>query len=142
MARRTKKGDSALITALIVIGLPIYAVTKVFDAVGWIVPALVVLAIITLVVWFRHAKKRKRIIYLRNKYHDEQVVQRIFNGYFWEGQSAEQLRDSLGSPVAVDKKLLKTISREIWKYQHQGGNRFALRITVENGYVSGWDQKA
>jgi hypothetical protein len=70
------------------------------------------------------------------------LVQKIFNGYFWQGQTEAQLMDSLGPPVAIDNKLLKTKVREVWKYRQQGVNRFALRITVEDGYVSSWDQKA
>ncbi|WP_113063881.1 hypothetical protein [Oleiagrimonas sp. MCCC 1A03011] len=69
-------------------------------------------------------------------------MQRIFEGYFWQGQTEEQLIDSLGPPVAKDHKLLKTIDRKVWKYQQTGVNRFYLRITVEDGHVMGWDKKA
>jgi hypothetical protein len=31
--------------------------------------------------------------------------------------------------------------KEIWKYNHSGGNRYGLRITIENGEVIGWDKK-
>jgi len=80
--------------------------------------------------------------YLRDKYQDEGIVQNIYVGYFWQGQTAEQLKDSLGPPAAVDNKLLKTKTREVWKYQPTGRNRYALRVTVEDGYVTGWDKKA
>lgn len=142
MARRGLKAESTLIATLLIIGLPLYGISELYKSVGWIPPALTAVAIVVLIVSYRYYKKQKRMSYLREKYQDEDLVQRIFSEYFWEGQSAEQLRDSLGPPIAVDNKLLKTKTREIWKYNHQGANRFALRITVENGYVSGWDKKS
>ncbi|WP_426117105.1 hypothetical protein [Pseudomonas sp. DSP3-2-2] len=42
---------------------------------------------------------------------------------------------------AVDQKYLKKVSREIWKYDNQGGSRYRLRVTLENGIVVGWDKK-
>jgi hypothetical protein len=41
----------------------------------------------------------------------------------------------------VDRKLLKTMKREIWKYNPRGVNRYGLRITLDNDIVSGWDHK-
>ncbi|PKN66998.1 MAG: DUF2845 domain-containing protein, partial [Deltaproteobacteria bacterium HGW-Deltaproteobacteria-10] len=38
--------------------------------------------------------------------------------------------------------VLKTKTKKTWKYHQQGTNRFGLRVTVENGYVVGWDKKA
>ena len=63
------------------------------------------------------------------------------NKNFWQGQTAEQLIDSLGRPEDIDQKILKTKKKEIWKYNHQGGNRYGLRITLDNDHVVGWDQK-
>ncbi|MFK2918962.1 DUF2845 domain-containing protein [Dyella koreensis] len=94
-----------------------------------------------LLVWSAHVKKQQRLAYLREKYQDEDIVQKVFAGEFWRGQTEEQLRDSLGAPVAIDNKLLKTMTREVWKYQPSGVNRYRLRITVENGRVAAWDQK-
>jgi hypothetical protein len=142
MARRVSKAENALFAVLVLIGLPIYGLSKFFQSAGWVFPTMVVVAIAAFAIWYQYDKKQKRLSYLRDKYRNEVLVQRIFNGNFWEGQSAEQLHDSLGPPVAVDNKLLKTKTKEIWKYRHQGSNRFALRITLENGFVSGWDKKA
>lgn len=60
---------------------------------------------------------------------------------YWHGQTAEQLVDSIGSPLGVDKKLLKTMKQEVWKYNSRGINRYGLRITLDNDIVSGWDHK-
>ena len=61
--------------------------------------------------------------------------------HFWQGQTEEQLLDSLGKPKDIDQKVLKTKTKEIWKYNETGKNRYALKITLENGKVVGWDQK-
>jgi len=60
---------------------------------------------------------------------------------FWQGQTSDQLLESLGSPKDVDKKLLATRKREVWKYNRRGVNRYGLRITLDNDIVAGWDQK-
>jgi hypothetical protein len=142
MARRLRKAEANAIGLLIIVAIPIYVAAKIFESVGWVIPVVAVITAIALYGWYRQRQKTKRLEYLRGKYHDEELVQKIFNGYFWQGQTAEQLEDSLGRPVAVDDKRLKTKTKEIWKYQHQSANRYALRITVENGVVIGWDQKA
>jgi len=141
MGKRSSRAEGALLVLAISIGLPIYLATKLFEITGWVIPVFAVIAIVVLVQWSKHAKKQKRLAYLRAKYHDEEVVQKIYDGYFWTGQTQEQLRDSLGTPVAIDNKLLKTMTREVWKYQPSGVNRYRLRITVENGRVASWDQK-
>lgn len=141
MARKMTKAESKALGVLALIAIPIAGVVKVFETVGWAIPLLFVAAAVALFIWYQHDKKQKRLSYLRDKYQDEEVVQKIFQGYFWQGQSEEQLRDSLGPPPDIDHKVLKTKTRNVWKYHHQGGNRFGLRITVEDGYVTGWDKK-
>lgn len=141
MTRRRSSAEAGLIGIAIVIGLPIYLATKVIDVTGWIVPVLVIAAIIIIVIASKAAKRRKRIAELRKKY-SEDVVQRILAGQVWQGQTEGQLIDTLGSPAEIDRKVLKTMRREIWKYGRKSAQRFRLRITVENGAVAGWDQKA
>jgi hypothetical protein len=36
---------------------------------------------------------------------------------------------------------MKTKRREIWKYGRMGGNRYSLRVTLEQGVVVGWEEK-
>jgi uncharacterized membrane protein len=59
----------------------------------------------------------------------------------WEGQTEDELIDSLGEPIEVDQKILKTKSKEIWKYKKTGKGRFGLRVTLENNRVVGWEIK-
>ncbi len=75
------------------------------------------------------------------KYQDKEVVDNIMRRQFWQGQTAEQLIDAIGEPEDIDVKVLKTKKKEIWKYDHQRGNRYELRITLDNDVVVGWEQK-
>ena len=61
--------------------------------------------------------------------------------HLWVGLTAEQVRQSFGDPAGVERKVMATRTREIWKYGQTGQNRYALRITLDNGVVTGWDQK-
>ncbi|MHC2001789.1 hypothetical protein ACYQR9_15270 [Methylobacterium sp. CM6241] len=82
--------------------------------------------------------RRKRLI---EKYGDAQVVDRIMGKIIWQGMSAEQLIDSLGRPVATDRKVFKNKTSETYKYDQAGRNRYRRRVTIENGIVVGWDIK-
>ena len=61
---------------------------------------------------------------------------------FWEGQTDEQLRESMGTPVAIDSQVLKTKTKEIWKYHQVRKGQFLLRITLEKGKVVGWESRS
>lgn len=82
-----------------------------------------------------------RTNYLQEKYQDEAIVQRMMDKTVWEGMTAAQLFDTFGEPEGIDQKYLKKVSREVWKYNRQGQNRYASKITLENGAVVGWDFK-
>lgn len=107
---------------------------------GWVLIAIVA-GVIVLIIVQKAAAKKRRLEYLMGKYGDATIVDHIRNHRFWQGQTAEQLIDSLGPPHGVDKKLLKTINREVWKYNPRGVNRYGLRITLDNYIVTTWDQK-
>ncbi|WP_198173274.1 hypothetical protein [Cupriavidus sp. USMAA2-4] len=141
MGKRKDKEIAGLAAAALFIGVPIYVVSKVNETVGWIAPLCAIAAVVALVLAQRASRRKARLEYLRVKYQDEVVVQRIVGGQIWQTQSAEQLIDSIGRPLSIDQKLLKTKTREVWKYNHRGANRYGLRVTVEDGYVTGWDQK-
>lgn len=100
--------------------------------------------ILCVALLFRAKRKKQAswIRHLNDKYGNQEVVNGILNGEFWKGQTEEQLKDSLGSPSAVDRQVLKTKQKEIWKYQEIRKGQFSLRITVENNKVIGWEQKS
>lgn len=157
--RRAKKAEAQLLGFCIIIGLPIYLGSLVINAVG---PETLVILILCGVIFFilykiiqnrslrrqnalqdeeREIQYQKRKTSLLMKYSDSQIVEKILNKGFWQGQTSEQLLDSLGFPVDKEEKVLKTKTKEIWKYHPRGTNRYALRVTLENGRVVGWEQK-
>lgn len=99
----------------------------------WLAIVLVMLIMVCLLL-----ARRMR---LTMKYRDEQLVQNLLDERFWQGQTAEQLRDSLGEPLDIDQKVLKTKVKEVWKYEQTGKNRYGLKITLDDGIVVSWDQK-
>lgn len=135
------KSEIQNIVYLIIIGLPIYAVVQAGESIGWGVITGVIAAGIVFYLWSKSNKTKKRREYLIDKYQDLSLVEDLMNQCFWVEQTAEQLIDSLGYPVDVEQKILKTKKKEVWKYSHQGGNRYSLRITLDNDHVVGWDQK-
>jgi stress response protein SCP2 len=86
-------------------------------------------------------QKEQRRANLLAKYGDIEKVKKIENGEFWQGQTKEQLHDSRGTPADVDQKVLKSKTKEIWKYNKIAANRYALKITLENDIVVGWEEQ-
>jgi hypothetical protein len=142
VTKRISKAEASLLGVLLIVGAIVLAAEKIFEAAVYIVPLISFAVIIGAFAWHGRNKRRKRLEYLRSKYLDETIVQRIVHRGYWEGQTSEQLTDSLGAPVGVDKKITKTRTREVWKNNRRGANRYGLRITVDDGIVSGWDQKS
>ena len=143
---RGKSGiEGAFIVIVGIVGAIILGFTKFIEAIGPIGIILIITSIILIILIVmknRKKAKRQRIELLKNKYNDDKIVEMIMEKTIWQGQTLEQLEDSLGRPVDIDTKVLKTKTKEIWKYDHRGGNRYGLRITLENGEVVGWDQKS
>lgn len=101
----------------------------------------IILAVVAWVVISNYMTQKRREALLA-KYGDKEIVDMIMKRMFWQGQTPAQLQDSLGNPIDIDRKILKTKTKEIWKYNQTGKGRFALRITLEDGVVVGWDKKS
>lgn len=140
MARRVAGIDLFSPEVIAVAAVMFIAVTLVRMA-GIVAPLFFVLLVGGAFFFFKHKQRQRRLEYLLRKYGDEDVVQLIMRREFWQGQTAEQLRDAIGDPLCTDKKVMATRRREVWKYRRTGRNRYALRITLDNGVVVGWDQK-
>lgn len=102
--------------------------------------ALGAIAIALFAIGYLGALARRRE--LMEKYADEQLVNQLLRGEPWMGQSLEMLRDSLGKPAARDEKVLKTKTKETWKYGPLNKRQFKLKVHLENGEVVGWDKVA
>ena len=103
---------------------------------SWYWGFAILLCVVLLMAWLLARRMR-----LTLKYRDEELVEHLLEEKFWRGQTAEQLKDSLGAPLDVDQKVLKTKVKEVWKYEQTGKNRYALKITLDDGVVVSWDQK-
>jgi len=107
--------------------------------------AMLVMGLFLAGVWIydqaKEQSNRERREALMEKYGDPELVEAIEKSMFWQGQTAEQLLESLGKPAAVDEKVMKTKTKRVWKYDQIASNRYALKITLDDGTVVGWDQK-
>ena len=135
MARRNAGKEFGGLGLLIVIGAVVFAVSKVVDSIGFTTAVVAAILVIVGMVWLKIANRAKRLAYLRGKYGDESVVQHIMSKTLWQGETAEQVRDSIGLPSSMDNNLLKTRKREVWKYHPHGRGRYRLRVTLDNDVV-------
>ena len=100
---------------------------------------LLVCVVLPAVLAVRQTRRRRES--LLAKYGDPGLVEQLLRHRFWVGMTAEQLLDSRGKPVGIDEKVLKSKTKQTWKYQPTGVNRYALRIHLDNEIVVGWDDK-
>jgi uncharacterized protein YecT (DUF1311 family) len=82
-----------------------------------------------------NAARRRRLLIAK---YGEAIAARIIARDLWLGMTQEQLIESLGNPVEIGNEILRTKTKQVWKYGQTGKNRFRQRVTVENGIVSGW----
>jgi hypothetical protein len=64
-------------------------------------------------------------------------ARRIVDKTPWQGATEEMIREMLGAPEDVSRRVYKTKTTETWKYGRDG-KRYNLQITMENGVCVGW----
>ena len=64
---------------------------------------------------------------------------RIVGKTLWQGATAEMIHEMLGAPENVSSKVLKTMKRDVWKYNRLDARRYGLQVTLENGVCVGWE---
>ena len=141
MARRKTKPDLNWKVLVLILAIPVLGIYYFVEKFGWIWAVTGIVLIILLIVVFKLIKASRRRSILMAKYKNESLVDDIVQSNFWQGQTADQLMDALGKPDDIDEKVLKTKIKSVWKYNHLGGNRYGLRINLDDGVVSGWDLK-
>ena len=141
MTKRRTKAQSESVGLVIFFAVLILGIGKIFGAACFLVPLGICVAGFSAFVWHKRNQEKMRSKYLRCKYSDERVAERVVAGRRWEGQTSQQLIDSLGNPQSIEQKVLKTRKREIWKYDKRGANRYGLRVTLEDDIVVGWEEK-
>jgi hypothetical protein len=98
---------------LILVGLPILVFTKVSDSLGVVTTILASAAVLLSIFLFVRHGRAVKMAKLVQKYGDTSIAERIMRHCYWQGQTREQLWDSLGPPVAVDDMPMKTRKREV-----------------------------
>lgn len=131
LARVTHLAASALNTLLPGAFVAVSLLQKIFF--GWL--GLGVLFIVVCVWGYR--RRRRHLIEM---YGDPDIAKRIMKCILWKGETQEQLVESLGRPSDIDQKVLKTKTKEVWKYRPTARNRFGLKVTLDDGIVAGWEQ--
>jgi hypothetical protein len=103
----------------------------------WII---IVIGAVVVCLWvvFSRLMRRQRKKYLVQKYGSEEVAERIMSKEVWQGMSVEQLIDSWGKPEDIDQTVMKSKTKETWKYRRTGKNRYSQRVFLENNSVVGW----
>lgn len=105
----------------------------------WIVGVLAAAGAVLLALDAYTRWMRRKI--LMAKYGDAEAVGKIMRHVIWQGMSADQVTDALGEPELKEQKVLKTKTVETWKYGQKTRTRFKWRITIEDGVVTGWEEK-
>ncbi|MFK7912463.1 MAG: DUF2845 domain-containing protein [Pseudomonadales bacterium] len=85
---------------------------------------------------YREIRKREALL---ERFGDPAIVDDLLAQVIWQGETAAQVQASLGEPVAIEAKARRTKKQEVWKYGHEGGNRYRLRITLDDDIVARWD---
>jgi len=141
MSRRSKSSglSGGVIVAILVFGF----VGWVGEQVARVWPALLILGVLVTVtvVGTKVLRRAGRRAALMAKYQDAALVDRLLQKVLWQGETADQVQESLGAPAAIDDATLKTKSKQTWKYYKTGRGRFALRVTLEDNLVVGWETK-
>ena len=140
MEKMTKLQKESLATVLF-IAVIVTAVIKFFENVGLLIFIIIIVACVVAFLLHKVYKKKKKLSYLKKKYVNSRIVERMANGIIWQGETAAQLMDSLGKPDAVDKKQSQSLKKEAWKYVRRGGGRYNLIVELENGIVINWEGK-
>jgi hypothetical protein len=135
------KTQKEVLAILLFVALIIAAVIKFFQNVGLLPLIIVIVACVAAFFLYRALKKRRRLKYLEQKYVNKKKVEKIINREIWQGETADQLIDSIGNPDVVDDKYLKTQKKAVWKYGRRGLKSYNLIVNLEKGLVVRWEGK-
>ena len=128
------------IALILVIGFTIYNLKRFFDVAGYVKPLVFIIYCFGFYLFIRYSKKIRRKQRLMSQYSDEEVVRYILEKTIWEGETAEQLEEALGSPEEVESQVYRGKRKEVWKYYPREDNQYDLKITLEDDSVRGWEK--
>jgi hypothetical protein len=65
---------------------------------------------------------------------------RILAKEVWVGATKDMILEAFGKPDEITEKVLKTKTKRIFKYRDDTSGRFALKITLDDDEVVGWEK--
>jgi hypothetical protein len=146
MARRSSADSSAGVAIIVIICIA-FAVYRWIEQ-NVLIASISACALLGLFIAYKaHQSNQQKIAwerrsaYLLGKYKKQDIVDKILNREYWKGQTTDQLEDSIGAAHAVDRQVLKTKTKETWKYHEVKRGQFSTRIEIENGKVVDWSAK-
>lgn len=113
---------------------------EVFHIWGFIFPCFLYGIGFGIFLLLERQQQAQRVQRLRQKYDNEDLFKKIISGSIWYKQSLEELIDAIGLPQQISYEVMKVNKREIWKYDHQGGDRYNLIVLLENDSVISWER--
>lgn len=69
-----------------------------------------------------------------------EAAEAILAQRLWQGATAEMVVESLGQPLDIKERVLKSKTKHTYCYRQTAKNRYALKVHLENGLVVGWDE--
>lgn len=122
------------------IGKVFSAIGDMFKATGYTIPIIIVVCGVSYFI-YKFVQKKNYEKRIHAKYIDNDIATKVISNQIWQGQTEEQLKDSLGYPVDIDRTVLKTKTKEVWKYHKKSAKRYGLKVMLDNGIVTGWENK-
>jgi hypothetical protein len=104
---------------------------------GWLAIGGILVAIYGAIAILRRWMRWKHLI----KKYGPEIGKLIFAKRVWQGMTTEQLLDSWGDPEDLDEKVLKSKTKQVWKYGNNGRNRYRQRVFIEDSVVVGWQDQ-
>lgn len=148
MAKKKKEADPKALGYAFLVLLVIAILYSIASKVGEVIHVDPLIAAVLLFVvacctigFISSRKARNRMNYLVARYGPE-AARLIVAKQVWQGATYDMMIDAFGPPADIDTSVMRDKQTAILKYYpQQGYNRYGMRITVENGYVIGWELK-
>ena len=116
--------------------------TKMTDNLSTILILAVVGAVtlVTLQIYFRHWKRKKRFEELHARFGPE-AAEYIYDEKLFLGMTKEMLLEAWGEPADIVEENVRSKIKQTWKYNQVGVNRYEDRVSLEDDVVVGWKSR-
>jgi hypothetical protein len=87
------------------------------------------------------AEEERRVHLVQRKYSGSPYASDIAAGLVRQGMTYGMVLDAWGQPASVDRKVLKTKTKEVLKYNPGPRRTFGNKVFLEDGIVVGWESR-